>query len=128
MMGLGSFGLGLMSLPLLIAQWIGLLAMRRRSKKSAWWTMMTGTMMSTLGLLLGIGMMVAAWMMSGASGAGSWILSLVFAISSLHGLGTLVFTVGFAIHGAGLKREADRMAELEMIIAAQNEQLARHQG
>ena len=124
------FASGLLSLPLLIAQWIGLLAMRKRSKGSAWWTMMAGTLMSTLGQLLGIGMIAAVWVMSQNSGAGGdeWIPVMMLLLGVLQSLGALVFTIGFAIHGVGLKREADRVTELEMIIAAQNEQLARHQG
>lgn len=127
-MGISILGLGLLNLPLIVAQWLGLLAMRRRSKGGAWRCMMAGTLLSTLGWLLALIMMVMMTLLSGAFRAPEWIGLWMMLTGSSQALGSLVFAVGFAIHGAGLKREADRVTELEMIIAAQNEQLARHQG
>jgi len=126
-MGISFLGMGLFNLPLLVAQWLGLLAMRRRSKAGAWRCMMAGTLLSTLGWLLTLIMMVMM-MLSSLLQTSEWIGLWMMLTGSSQALGSLVFAVGFAIHGAGLKREADRVTELEMIIAAQNEQLARQQG
>ena len=117
-----AIGLILMNLPVLIGQWVGLIAMRGCGRNPGWWCLMAGTVISTLGFLSGLFGLLLAFTPLG--GSGNLNMVLYFGLSGLGILGSMVFAAGFAVHGIGRRRERDRVAELEMVIAAQNEQLA----
>lgn len=108
----------------LIAQWIGVMAMRDE-RNGAWWTMMIGTAMSTLGALGTVASMVLMFSnlsSSGASGLSSPITILI-AVAGMHTLGGLVFASGFAMHGLRRKAAREREQQLETIAAAMGEEL-----
>lgn len=108
----------------LIAQWVGVMAMRDE-RNGAWWTMMVGTAMSTLG---GLGTVVSMVMMfadmGSSGGAGINRSMVVFAVvAGLHTLGGLVFASGFAMHGLRRKAAREREQQLEVMTAAMSEEL-----
>lgn len=108
----------------LIAQWVGVMAMRDE-RNGAWWTMMVGTAMSTLG---GLGTVVSMVMMfadmSSSGVAGINRSMVVFAVvAGLHTLGGLVFASGFAMHGLRRKAAREREQQLEVMTAAMSEEL-----
>ena len=90
----------------LIAQWVGVMAMRDE-RNGAWWTMMVGTAMSTLGGFDTIGSMVLMSINGGFEFR--WSMMLFVATTGLFTLGGLTFASGFAMHG--LRRKAVRERE-----------------
>lgn len=114
------FGLGfLLTLPVLIAQWLGILGLGKRERNTAWKCMLAGICCNTLGtlsmILYSLGMMF---------GIGHGISGII-ALSSLSGLGSLLFFIGFAIHGQKGSVSQTRINELEAIATAQGEELNR---
>ncbi|MGC4017392.1 MAG: hypothetical protein QM755_23200 [Luteolibacter sp.] len=107
---------GLMAL---VAQWIGLLAMRGRKGKG-WWLMLVGISLSTLVPVAAIVISLMQEMM--VSGGFDLTYSFVF-----FGLGTLagglLFGIGFAMHGFGVNAAAERQAQLESLTASMAEEL-----
>lgn len=127
---LGLIGV-LPAIVVLVAQWVGVMAMRDE-RSGAWWAMMIGTAMSTLGALgTGVSMvaMFAGARTSGISGASSGMLVFA-AVAGLFTLGGLVFASGFALHGLRRKAGREREQQLEAMAAAMSEELqvARGQG
>ncbi len=129
-MSYGFMGIGMLflTLPILVGQWVGILSLRKVQRDAAWWWMMCGTGCTTLG---SIGSAVyMGLMMSGAMGLPSGFMSVgtyaLLAASGLSGLGSLLFTIGFALHGLHASRRFQRISELEAIAAAQGEELNRH--
>lgn len=118
------FGMFLFALPILIGQWIGILGLGKANRNGAWWWMMSGVGCSTLGAIGSTLFMIL--MMTGMSGGMSFGAASVIASSSLSGLGSLLFAIGFAIHGLQASRAQQRITELEAIAAAQSEELNRH--
>ena len=125
---MASFGLMsgfLVLLPVLIAQWVGVVGLRRADKNGAWWTMTAGTACSTLGTIASLVIMPLMYSrLSGSSGVG---LITTFAIASggLSMLGSLLFAIGFAIHGLRASRAASRMQDLELLTTAMSEEIDR---
>lgn len=118
------FGVMLFSLPILIGQWVGILGLGKVDRNVAWWCMFAGVCCTTLGTIsssLFIGLMMLGHS-SPPSGLGTF--SMV-ASGGLSGLGSLLFTIGFAIHGQQASRIRQRITELEAIAAAQGEELNR---
>ncbi len=122
------FGAGfgfLLMLPVLIAQWIGVIALGRSGRHPAWWCMMLGTALTTIGAVLSILAMVIMFTGSSQFGGMNSLGVSFLIVSGISGLGSLVFAVGFAMHGLRSKRVEHRVEELESLIAAQGEQLNR---
>lgn len=116
----GLFMLGtLVTLPVLVAQWIGILGLRHVGKSGAWWSMAAGVVLSTLGFLTTF---AGAFFFNRGSGIGSEYLVLI-AISAIPALGSLLFAIGFAMHGLKASRSASRMQELEQLTAAMSEEI-----
>lgn len=116
--------LALPAIVALIAQWVGVLAMRDE-RNGAWWTMLIGTAMSTLGALGTVATMVLMFSNltgSGVSGMSSSI-TIFLAVAGMHTLGGLVFASGFAMHGLRRKAAREREQQLETIAAAMGEEL-----
>jgi chromate transport protein ChrA len=113
----------------LVAQWVGVMAMRDE-RNGAWWTMMVGTAMSTLGALGTIASMVMMFTNMRSSGfSGVNPTMLVFAaVAGMHTLGGLVFAAGFAMHGLRRKAAREREQQLETIAAAMGEELRTSRG
>jgi hypothetical protein len=107
----------LISVPILVAQWIGVVAIGKARRSGQWWCMLVGTILLSLGLVAGPLISIV--------GAGSQIVYLIMGQGLVSSFGSLLFLVGFALHAMGFRRVCERVAELEMVIEAQNEQLGR---
>ena len=126
-MGFGTF---FFALPILIGQWVGILGLGKVSRNGAWWCMMSGIACSTLGAI-GSAIFIIL-MISGLSGRMSGGMTggtiSVIVAGGLSGLGSLLFAIGFALHGLHASRAQVRIGELEAIAAAQGEELNRQRG
>jgi hypothetical protein len=123
-LGYGTF---LIALPILIAQWVGIIGLGKVSRNNAWWCMMSGIACSTLGVIgstLFMILSIAGMSLESLGGFSAATFSLI-AMSSLSGLGSLLFAIGFALHGLQASRAQARIGELEAIAAAQGEELNR---
>lgn len=125
--GFMGYGMFLLTLPILIGQWVGIISLGKAQRDTAWWWMMAGIGCTTLGAISSVAYM--GLMMSGlgsSSGFSSFGSYGMLAMSGLSGLGSLLFTIGFALHGLHASRRFQRISELEAIAAAQGEELNRH--
>lgn len=118
------YGMFLLMLPILIGQWVGILGLGKANRNGAWWCMMSGVGCGTLGAIGSTVFMIL--MMTGISGGLSFATASAIAASGLSGLGSLLFAIGFAIHGQQASRVNQRVVELEAIAAAQSEELNSH--
>jgi len=119
-------------LPILAAFWVGVVALGRSGQGGPWWSMLAGLVLATLGFVGN-----ALWMVAGVTrllgreglepGAEGWMM-VMFGLSGVTNLGWLLFAVGFVLHALGIRRTRQRVAELEGIIAAQQEQISRSGG
>lgn len=127
----GAIGI-LIWLPVLIALWLGVIGLAKAGRGGAWWSMMVGLGMVCLGILAGvIGAVVMVRQAGAPPGSSSRfeVMQIVAMVATAGaGLGVLLFSIGFAIHGFQSRRTRERVAELETVVSAQNEQLARYQG
>jgi hypothetical protein len=115
----GFFMLGtLVTLPVLVAQWVGILGLRHVGRSGAWWSMAAGVALSTLGFVT---YFAGAFFFSRGSGGGTEYLVLI--ASAIPALGSLLFAIGFAMHGLKASRSASRMQELEQLTAAMSEEI-----
>jgi hypothetical protein len=115
----GLFMLGtLVTLPVLVAQWVGILGLRHGGRSGAWWSMAAGVVLSTLGFVT---YFAGAFFFSGGNGGGTEYLVLI--ASTIPALGSLLFAIGFAMHGLKASRSASRMQELEQLTAAMSEEI-----
>ncbi len=121
------FGALLFTLPILVGQWIGILGLGKSDRGPAWRLMLAGACLSTLGTIGSV--LFVAVMMFGLSSTPGTLSSGVFSIlisGGFSGLGSLLFAIGFAIHGQQASKTRQRVTELEAIAAAQGEELNRH--
>jgi hypothetical protein len=120
------FNLGmLVSWAFFIGQWLGVVGLGKANRNAAWWCMLAGAILGTLGM---IGYHVITVMMAVNHSPGMLsdpILPFFRMATGSSQFGSLLFTVGFAIHGQQAFRAAQRIAELEGIAAAQGEELHR---
>jgi hypothetical protein len=119
-----SFGGVLFALPILICQWVGILGLGKTTRNAAWWCMMSGVCGTTLGSIsygVYMGMLMAGF--SSMPSLGSMLYLLI--PTSLSGLGSLLFSIGFAIHGQKVSKSDERITELESIATAQGEEINR---
>ncbi len=123
-MGLFSFSLVII-IPVLIAQWIGIIGIGKWQRGGPWWVMAAGTGLSTLSLLLMVGLMVMAMGVTSGTSRFAEPLMFVLGMGGLSTLGSLIFSIGFAVHGLRNARIRDRVTELEALSAAQAQELSR---
>lgn len=125
--GFMGFGMIFLTLPILIGQWVGILGLGKVQRDAAWWWMICGIGCTTLGSIgsgVYMGLMMSGTMSSsGIMSAGTYAM---IAAGGLSGLGSLLFTIGFALRGMHASRRFQRISELEAIAAAQGEELNRH--
>lgn len=114
----------LVTLPVLVAQWVGILGLRHAGRDGAWWTMAIGVALSTLGIVMYAGGMFL-WSTLGGRGGGS---AVMIAATSVPALGSLLFAIGFAMHGLRAARAAQRVQELEQLAAAMSEEINQLRG
>jgi hypothetical protein len=107
----------LVTLPVLVAQWVGILGLRHIEKSGAWWSMAVGVVLSTAGLVINIASRFFLHVVFGSSD------SLFVILASIPALGSLLFAIGFAMHGLKASRSASRMLELEQLTAAMSEEI-----
>lgn len=104
------FGSSLVFLPLILAVsvgiWAGLVCLGRGRRDLPWWLMVGGALLFTSSCL-------ARFVMFSAL------------VSMLSPFGILLFATGFALHGMTISRLRERVAELEQVTAAMNEELSR---
>ncbi len=120
---------GIVFIPILIAQWIGVIVLGKSERKAAWWMMLAGVSMITLGSISSTLFYVFSYLMSPGAYASSMKWMLIYSVTTmLSAFGSLFFMAGFVMYAFKARRVHERVAELEMIITAQNEQLTRQQG
>lgn len=118
------------ALPILVAQWIGVVAVGKAGRSGGWWCMLAGAIIETLAALATpvVWMGIVPRMMSPAtstSGGLPPVAYLSLGLGLLSAAGSLLFMVGFALHALGFRRVRERVSELELVVEAQNEQLSR---
>ncbi|MCH7228914.1 hypothetical protein [Haloferula sp. A504] len=108
--------------PVVVAQWIGVVAIGRGRRGGPWWCMLMGVILATLGMvalpIIQLGIMPRL-------SSPSQLAYFFLGTGLFSSFGSLLFMVGFAMHALGFRRVCDRISELEMVIEAQNEQLGR---
>ncbi len=119
---LASLGIFLFALPVLIAQWIGVVKLARAGRSGEWWCMLAGASLTTLGPVL---QTAAMFFLRNFDPAMEVFSMVLMAVGSLSTLGSLLFMIGFAIHAVRLSRIRDRITELEMMNLAQATELER---
>lgn len=113
----------IVTLPLLIAQWVGILGLRHAGKAGDWWTMAVGVGCSTVGVIASAGGLFFVNSFSSGSGGASFSSIMLIAGSGLPALGSILFGVGFALHGLRAARIANRVLELEQLTTAMSEEI-----
>ncbi len=122
--GLGYFMIGfIVTLPLLIAQWVGILGLRHAGRGGDWWTMAVGTGCSTVGVIASVAGMFLMNILSSGSGGPDFNNILLIAARGLPALGSILFGIGFALHGLRAARVANRVQELEQLASAMSEEI-----
>lgn len=118
------FGIMLFSIPVLLGQWVGILGLGKMARNAAWWCMLAGISATTLGTLghTLFAVLMAFNAFSPMGGISNQLIP-IYVSSGLSGLGSLLFAIGFAIHGQQASRARQRITELEAIAAAQSEEL-----
>ena len=109
----------IVSLAILVAQWVGILGLRHVGRSGAWWSMAVGVAFSTLGLITSFAL---PFLFSRGIGGGSQNFAFI-ASSAIPAFGSLLFAIGFAMHGLKASRSASRMQELEQLTAAMSEEI-----
>ncbi|MFD0895686.1 hypothetical protein KBB96_01795 [Luteolibacter ambystomatis] len=104
----------------LVAQWIGVLAMRG-TKAKGWWVMLAGVCVSTSGPLLGIIATLFGEFFGASGSLGPGVFFMLLGLGSIGG--GLLFGIGFAVHALGMRAAAERQAQLESLTAAMAEEL-----
>lgn len=117
----------IVTLPVLIAQWVGILGLRHGGRAGDWWTMVAGVGCSTLGVIASVGGMFFMNSFSSGSGPGFSGIMLI-AGSGLPALGSILFGIGFALHGLRAARVANRVQELEQLTSAMSEEINQLRG
>ncbi|GAA5480623.1 hypothetical protein Hhel01_04152 [Haloferula helveola] len=118
----------LIALPILVAQWIGVIAVGKIRRGGAFWCMLAGTILSSIGM---VAMLTFSILMTGRASAGlgglgmEWWSSVIPIMSACSTFGSLLFAIGFAIHALSVRRMHERISELESVIGAQQDQLGR---
>lgn len=124
-------------LPVLVGLWVGVVGLGKAGRGVAWWMMLGGMSSVSLGLIVTvIGSFllfqnVSARMAGPGGGSSPGVDSTTYIMMGgvgALGIGVLLFAIGFALHGFQARRSRERISDLEMLIEAQNEQLARAEG
>jgi hypothetical protein len=115
----GYFMMGyLITLPVLVAEWIGILGLRHGGKSGAWCSMAAGVALSTLGVITSF---ASTFLLRGGWGNQEFLMMIAF--MAIPALGSLLFAIGFAMHGLKASRAASRMQELEQLTTAMSEEI-----
>ncbi|WP_035612803.1 hypothetical protein [Haloferula sp. BvORR071] len=117
------------------ALWLGVTCIGRGRRSGAWWTMISGVSLLTVGPLAwayGSYLIehtprpdpskVPSYTYLGPSPSGVMMAGTGAALTTL---GILLFGIGFAIHGQSMTRTRARLVELEQVTGAMSEELTR---
>lgn len=117
--------IGLIVLVPLVAQWIGLMAMRDQRTR-AWWMMITGATIQSLGTLGAVAAMLVlslgSFWRSSSGGLASYNSVMIFTGWAAGG-GSLLFAAGFGLHGLTRRAAREHEQQLEAMTAAMAEEL-----
>jgi hypothetical protein len=114
--------------------WVGLFGHRKAGRDGAWWTMLAGLILASIGILVPA---ITGWlfvesmsnrMARGGSSpvVGTPFLGILTMLSyTFLPLGLVFFSIGFALNGLKAGRIFARMQELEQISAAMGEEISR---
>lgn len=116
-------------LAMVAGLWVGVLGHRKAGRDGAWWTMLAGSILITIGIVVPA---LAGWLIvESRRGGGTYSLGPPFfgvlAVLSytLLPLGLILFSVGFALNGLKAGRIFARMKELEQVSDAMGEEISR---
>ena len=103
------------SLVVFVAQWTGVISLRRSSAKLPWTLMVVGLLTNTLTTVFTqvVSMMGISLFRSG--GVEWWWI--------LPSFGYVAFALGFALYGLQMARSSQRQAELEQLLSAMSEEM-----
>ena len=111
------------TLLLLTAQWIGVVGLSKSGRSGEWWSMLTGTILTSLASVARI--TVLQFIGTQVAGRSTEWMMVYTAASFFSVFGGLLFMGGFAIHGLRVSRIRARVEELEMMNLAQATELER---
>lgn len=120
-------------LAMVAGLWVGVLGHRKAGRDGAWWTMLAGSILITIGIVVPAlaGWMVFETMSSSRAGGsppslGTPFLGVLAVLSyTLLPLGLILFSIGFALNGLKAGRIFARMKELEQVSDAMGEEISR---
>lgn len=112
----------LLALPLLIALWTGVLALRRAGRTGAWWTMLAGVICSSLGAIYPVFAFLLVALNGSPAGPAPIALRII-AGTALPLVGYLLFAIGFTLHGLKAAAAARRQRELEDLTTAMSAEI-----
>lgn len=135
-MGVGGLELVvLIVLPILIGLWVGVVGLSKAGRGGAWWAMLAGVVLLSLGLVVttvgtillfqSITASIGSASSGGSTASYEWVQVIAVGGAICLGMGLLSFTIGFALHGFKVRRVRERISELEMVVEAQTEQIER---
>jgi hypothetical protein len=106
------------TLVLFVAEWTGVIFLRRSAARIPWALMVTGVAVSTLITAASLLNFMLSWLPFRLSEAYQWI-------GLGHHFGNVIFAIGFALHGMQASRASNRARELEEVAAAMSEEMSR---
>ena len=120
-------------LAIMAGLWVGPLGHRKAGRDGAWWTMLAGLVLISIGILVPA---IAGWIFmesmtntmarGGSPGPGTPFLGILTMLSyTLLPLGLVLFSIGFALNGLKAGRIFARMQELEQVSDAMGEEISR---
>jgi hypothetical protein len=106
------------SLVFFVAQWAGVIFLRRSSARVPWGLMVAGLLINTLtSIFLLLGPMIGISLFRSGRAFEWWWRAPQF--------GNVTFALGFALYGLQMARASQRQGELEQLVAAMSEEVDR---
>jgi hypothetical protein len=116
--------LDLIWIPILIAQWVGVTALRKSGRTPAWWHMFVGVVFVSLSLISQY--LLVPYLSNVLDRGYQDLFSQIRSIASmLVASGFLLFSIGFALHSLRAANLSARITELELMNLAQATELER---
>jgi len=120
-------------LAMVAGLWVGVLGHRKAGRDGAWWTMLVGSILITIGIVVPA---LAGWLFfesmsnsraaGGSPGLGGPLFGVLAVLSyTFLPLGLILFSIGFALNGLKAGRIFARMKELEQVSDAMGEEISR---
>ncbi len=120
-------------LAIMAGLWVGLLGHRKAGRDGAWWTMLAGLVLVSIGILVPAitGWLFVESMSNSMAGGGAprfdttFFKILTMLSYTFLPLGLVLFSIGFALNGLKAGRIFARMQELEQVSDAMGEEISR---